>query len=184
MRLIWQKTTQHQVLLWKSRWIQCRGGFFPLNKTSFTCSGTPGNLSRIGRSCSLTLQIKSGPPGSPASQPSCGPEPPQSSRGSWPEWGWMEVRSSSCGWRRVQEAGAERGNSSKWQNRGGFSGRGRLPKQGKGERCLHFQLRFLLRLLCFMLAYSSPKLGVRLHLNPWLCAGSSTRSQILAYKSY
>lgn len=47
----------------------------------------------------------------------------------------MEIRSSSCGWRRVQEAGARHGNSSKLQNRGGVWGSWMLPKQGKGERC-------------------------------------------------
>lgn len=47
----------------------------------------------------------------------------------------MEIRSSSCGWRRVQEAGAQRANSSKLQNRGRIWGSWMWPKQGKGERC-------------------------------------------------
>lgn len=47
----------------------------------------------------------------------------------------MEIRSSSCGWRGFQEAGTQRGNSSKLQNSGGIWGSWMRPKQGKGERC-------------------------------------------------
>ena len=80
----------------------------------------------------------------------------------------MEIRSRGCGWRRVQETDAKRGNSSKWQNRGGIYGSWKQPKQGMREREMpfHLQLRFLLCLRCFMPAYSNPKLGVRFHLDP------------------
>lgn len=47
----------------------------------------------------------------------------------------MEIRSSSCGWRGFQEAGTQRGNSSKLQNSGGIWGSWMRPKQGKGGRC-------------------------------------------------
>ena len=77
----------------------------------------------------------------------------------------MEIRSSSCGWRRVQEAGAGQGNSSKWQHRGGIWGSWKPPKQGKGERCPSiFSSDFCFA--SFMLASSSPKPSVRFHFNP------------------
>lgn len=54
--------------------------------------------------------------------------------GSQAGWRWMEIRSRGGGWRRVQETDAKRGNSSKWQNRGGIYGSWKQPKQGMRER--------------------------------------------------
>lgn len=110
-----KKQHSHKFSLGKIGGLKIMGIFSPLNKTFFTCSVTPGNFARIRWSCSLILLIYSSAPGRPASHSYCGPEPPRAPCSSQPRRRWMGFRSSSCGWRRVQEAGAEQGHSSKWQ---------------------------------------------------------------------
>lgn len=183
MGLVWQKsntvTTSLEKLVDSG---SCKKKKVFLNGTLFTCSVTPGNFIRIRWSHSLILVIYSSAPRNLASHSYHVLELPQISLGFL---AWVKMDGDQI----VGGGGSRKQMPSRMihpngKTEVGSGGAGSHPNRVRGRDPFYFQFRFLLCLLSFMLAYSSPKLGVKFHLSPWLCAGSSTWSHILAYKSY
>lgn len=182
MDLVWQNKTCQQLLPRKDGRFLDHGGSLPTSKTFLTCPVTPGNFPLIRCLGSLALSA--------------------AAAGSWkscfslPIWAGFSPECSRSlglgedGWRSDPRA-VGRGGSRKQTQRELIHPNGIAEVEPgaswtgqAGEIPSQFPLRFLLSFFCCVLAYPGPNLGVKFHLTSWLCAGSWTRSHILAYKSY
>lgn len=159
---------------------------FPPNKTFFTCSVTPGNFTRIRWPCSLTLLTNSSAPGSPASHSYCGLEAFQSSLG-LPAWVKMDGDQIQQLWVEEGPGSRRRGSEVIHPNGNmevGSGGAGCGPNRVRGRDALPSPAQISPLPLSLHAGLFQPQTGCQIPSQPRLCAGSSTRSHILVYKSY